>query len=189
MASQPNPFVTPEEYLAAERKAQSKSEYLNGEVYAMSGVSRKHDRIAVNLIAALSQALRGSPCDIHTSDMRVRAGRSKAYFYPDLTVVCGEPRFEDIEFDVLLNPTVIIEILSPTTKNFDRGEKFEAYRQVDSLVEYVLVAQNRIYIEQWTKRDGHWVLTEVESQEAALEIRSAGVSIPIATIYDRIPLD
>ncbi len=189
MASQPDPFVTPEAYLAAERKSQHKSEYLNGVVFAMSGASRRHDRIAVNLISSLNRSLRGGPCEVNTSDLRVRAGRSEAYFYPDLTIVRGESKFEDGEFDVLLNPKVVIEILSPTTIDFDRGKKFETYRQLDSLTEYVLVAQDRVYIELYSKQENRWIFTEFSALAAKLDLPSVSVSVPLAEIYERVPLE
>lgn len=134
MATAPaNPRLTPDEYLAIERKAEFKSEYDNGYVYAMSGASREHNLIASNLNGQLWAELRGRPCESYAADMRARASASRSFSYPDVTVVCGEPRFLDAEVDTLLNPTVIVEVLSPSTESYDRGRKFAHYRTLESL--------------------------------------------------------
>src|SRR5436190_12045774 len=121
MSSQPLTFVTPEEYLAAERKAERKSEYLNGEVFAMAGAGRHHDNIVNSVLWSLNNHLRAGDCEVHTADLRVRVNQPGDYMYtyPDVTVVCGEPRFEDVHFDTLLNPKIIVEVLSPTTERYD----------------------------------------------------------------------
>lgn len=136
------PYVTPAEYLAAERTAAEKSEYINGHVYAMAGASRVHNLIVVNTVSELRTQLRGGRCEAYANDMRVKVERTGIYTYPDVIGLCEEPRFEDENVDTLLNPTVIIEVLSPSTERCDRGEKFAHYRRLESLREYILVAQD-----------------------------------------------
>src|SRR5437868_8492820 len=141
MSSQPKTLLTPEEYLAIERKAEYRSEYLNGEMFAMTGASRKHNLIALNIAGELRQQLKSKPCEAYVNDMRVRIPATDLYTYPDVTVVCGDPEFEDAFIDTLLNPTLLIEVLSESTESYDRGKKFGYYRTIQSLAEYLLVAQ------------------------------------------------
>lgn len=141
---------TAEEYLAFERKSQEKHELADGQVYLMTGASRRHNVIVLNLVAALKPHLRDRSCEGYANDMRVRVLRD--FFYSDVSVVCGEPQFADDEFDTLLNPALIIEVLSPSTEQCDRGRKFEKYRALDSLREYVLIAQDRPHIERYTRQ-------------------------------------
>src|SRR5262245_46847116 len=131
------PRVTPEQYLVLERKADFKSEYLNGYIIAMAGASREHNLIAGNLHGELRSQLKGRPCETYVSDMRVFIDRTGLYTYPDIVAVCGEARFQDDGVDTLLNPTVIVEVLSDSTERYDRGRKFGHYRQLPSLREYV----------------------------------------------------
>jgi Uma2 family endonuclease len=180
---------TPEQYLALERKAEIKSEYINGWIYAMSGASREHNLIAANTLAELHVQLRGRPCETYPSDMRVSVKATKLYTYPDVVVVCGEPRFEDEHVDTLLNPTVLIEVLSPSTEAteaYDRGEKFAHYRRLDSLQEYVLIAQNRLRVEHYARQGEQWLLTEFSSPDDLLPLASIGVKISLHEIYDRV---
>ena len=135
MSAVPKPYLTPQEYLARERRAETKSEYLRGGVFAMSGASRNHNLVATNVAAELRQQLRDRDCEVHQSDMRVKISSTGLYTYPDVTVVCGEPEFEDEEVDTLLNPKVIVEVLSPSTADYDRGGKFTHYRRLPSLRE------------------------------------------------------
>ena len=137
-------FLTPEEYLAFERKATTKHEYLNGQIIAMSGASREHNLITVNTVNQLYTQLIDGACETYVSEMRVKHHQTDSYTYPDIVVVCDEQRFEDDVFDTLLNPIVLIEVLSPSTEAYDRGEKFAHYRQIASLQEYIFVSQDRI---------------------------------------------
>src|SRR2546423_7792204 len=121
MSSQTKTYFTPEQYLALEREAEYKSEYINGQIYAMSGASREHNLIAVNIVSELHALLRGQPCEAYMSDMRVKVSQTGMYTYPDVVAVCGGPRFEDEHGDTLINPTVIVEVLSPSTEAYDRG--------------------------------------------------------------------
>ncbi|HEX2208409.1 MAG TPA: Uma2 family endonuclease [Longimicrobium sp.] len=180
------PYVTPAEYLAAERKSAQKSEYINGRVYAMAGASRVHNLIALNTASELRTQLRGRPCEAYANDMRVKVERTGMYTYPDVIGLCEEPRFEDAEVDTLLNPTVIIEVLSPSTERYDRGEKFAHYRRLESLREYILIAQDIRRIEHYRREGDSWVLTEVSEPDAALVIPSLSATLRLSDIYDRV---
>src|SRR4028118_400920 len=146
MSSQAETYITPEEYLVFERQAEYKNEYFDGEIFAMVGASRKHNLITTNITRELSQQLKNKPCEVYSSDMRVRIPNANIYTYADLTVVCGEPKFEDAQFDTLLNPALIVEVLSKSTASYDRSQKFAFYRTIESLTDYILVAQDTIHV-------------------------------------------
>jgi len=191
MASQQEPLRTPEEYLAFERAAESKHEYLDGRIYAMSGTTRNHVRVTMNVGALLHGQLRGRPCEPFGSDLRVRVPQTGLYTYPDVSVVCGGARFDDDRFDVLLNPTVLVEVLSPTTESYDRGEKFAHYRRIPTLQEYVLFAQDRVHVERFarTGADGdQWLLTVIDDPARALELPSIGCTLGLGEVYERVEL-
>ncbi len=186
MASSPITKVTAEEYLALDRAAEFRSEFLDGEIVAMSGGSMRHARLGANMLGQLYVALQGSECEAFTSDFRVRAS-SQIYVYPDVVVVCGNPELADERQDILLNPRVIVEVLSPSTEHHDRGVKFQNYRTIESLRDYILVAQDRISIEQYTRGlPPTWTLREYQTASETLLIESIGVSLPLAAIYNRI---
>ncbi len=186
MSTQRKARLTPEEYLAIERDAEAKSEYLNGEVFSMVGASRKHNLIALNVASELRRQLRGKPCEAYVNDMRVRVSATGLYTYPDVVVVCGEPQFEDAEVDTLLNPTLIVEVLSPSTESYDRGKKFTHYRAVPSLAEYVLVAQDEPRVDLYTKQqDGRWLLSDAQGMSGNLELASIGCTLDLAESYER----
>ena len=189
MSSHPKTYLAPEEYLAIERQAATKSEYLNGEMFAMVGASRKHNLIAVNVAGELRQQLKGSSCETYNSDMRVRIPATGLYTYPDVVVACDEPRFEDELVDTLLNPILIVEVLSESTESYDRGKKFAHYRSVESLAEYLLVAQDEYRVEQFIKQsDGRWLLSDIRSLEGIIEVVSIKRTLKLKEIYDRIVL-
>lgn len=177
---------TPEEYLALERKAPFKSEYLNGEIFAMSGASREHNHLAGNLYSEIRMQLRGRPCEAFVSDMRVRVSPRGLYTYPDVVAVCGEPQFEDSEVDTLLNPTLVIDVLSPSTEGYDRGAKFGQYRRLGSLREYILASQDRVLIEHDLRRGGEWVLTEYNRRDEVLRLESIGCEVSLREAYARV---
>jgi Uma2 family endonuclease len=188
MTSQPKTYLTPEEYLTVERQNEYKSEYIDGEMVAMTGASRKHSIIALNIAAEIHRQLRGRPCEGYISEMRVRIPK-RGYVYPDVVVVCGEPQLEDDYFDTLLNPTVIIEILSESTERYDRTRKFAFYRTIESLAEYVLVAQDEHRIEQYTKQpDGRWLLTDHRGPEDSVELTSVQCTLALREVYDKVSL-
>lgn len=180
-------FVTPEEYLERERAAEFKSEYLDGEVFAMAGGSPTHSALIFNIGGILSPQLRGGPCRGFSSDTKVGADAAGLYSYPDLSVACGEPQFIGGRQDVLANPVLIVEVLSPSTEGYDRGEKFARYQQISSLTDYVLVAQNKARVEHFARQpDGRWLLTTAAGLDAALILDTLGVTLPLAEVYDRI---
>lgn len=183
------PFLTPEEYLALERQAETKSEYLNGEIFAMSGGSFPHNLISGNLVGELRQVLKRSPCRVCPGDQRIHIPATGLYTYPDAVVVCGEPRFEDEELDTLLNPTLIVEVLSPSTEAYDRGKKFEHYRSIDSLAEYLLVSQSEPRVEQFLRQeDGIWLFKAFAGRDARMPLPSLGCEIALAEIYDKVEI-
>ncbi len=177
---------TPEEYLALERKAETKSEYFDGEIFAMSGVSREHNRIAVNLASVLNGQFGDGPCEVYVADMRVRVDRTGLYTYPDIIAVYGEPRFEDEQVDTLLNPALIVEVLSPSTERYDRGKKFAHYERIDTLREYVLVSQDAVLVERFARQDGGRLRTVYLRREELLPLASVGVEVPLRAIYARV---
>lgn len=178
-------FCTEAEYLAFERAAVEKHEYHRGEIVAMVGASMNHSAITANLTIALGTRLRGSHCRVFGNDLRVRAATGPDYVYPDVTVVCGEPRLADSHHDILLNPTLVIEVLSPSTESYDRAGKWEIYRTVDTLQVYLLVAQARPRIEQFRRQEGGlWLWQEAVGLDATLELPTLGCTVPLREIYD-----
>ena len=180
-------ILTPEEYIALERKAPLKSEYLNGEILAMSGASSAHNLITLDIATELNIQLRQKDCLVYSNDMRVRTSPIGAYFYPDVAVVCDRPVFEDNVFDTLLNPIIVVEVLSPTTEAYDKGEKFAHYQELTSLREYILVSQNRIGVEHHRLVKTQWVQTEFHRQEDVLPLVSIGCELRLQDIYRRLP--
>lgn len=179
---------TPGQYLALERKAEFKSEYIDGEIRPMSGVSRWHSLIVVNLTRILSSLLLGRLDEVHACDMRVHVGPAGLFTYPDLIAVAGVGQYEDAEVDTLLNPTVIIEVLSPSTEAYDRGDKFARYRRLDSLREYILVAQDQVLIERYVRRGEDWLLTAFDNLDDVLRLESIGCDVPLRQVYAKTPL-
>ncbi|MBI1299818.1 Uma2 family endonuclease [bacterium] len=179
-------YCTPEEYLEKERTAEAKSEYRDGETYAMAGASRAHNLITLNTAGELRSALRSRPCETYMNDMRVKVAKSRLYTYPDVVVVCGEPRFEDSKGDVLMNPTVIVEVLSPSTASYDRGDKFFHYRRLPSLQEYVLIAQDSRRVEHYTRQGDQWLLTEFSESDQIVIFPTIACQIPLTEIYARV---
>jgi Uma2 family endonuclease len=189
-------LFTVEEYLEMERASEVRHEYLDGEIFEMSGETLSHGRISTNLVSELRRQLRGRPCDVLSKDMKVRSGwlpsprrTMKGLFsYPDVVVVCGQPQFHDEYQDILTNPNVIIEVLSDATEKFDRGEKFRRYRaQLPTLTDYVLVSQTKPFIDHFIRREGGaWMLVPVEGLEHSLRLASIDCVLPLAEIYDRV---
>jgi Uma2 family endonuclease len=179
--------LTPQEYLAIERAAEFKSEFFDGEMFAMAVISKDHSRVTVNLTGGFHAAIRGKDCDLFSSDLRVKVSANGLYTYPDLTIVCGPVDVEDEQADVLLNPTLIIEVLSPGTERYDRGKKFDLYRELDSLKEYVLVSQDQYRVEQFLRGNGsEWGYRVAFKEDDIVEFPSVGCSIPLKDIYARV---
>ncbi len=176
-------YLTPEEYIAAERKATLKSEYLSGETVAMSGASDTHNLITMNTSTALYNQLSDRGCRIYASDMRVGISTGVSYFYPDIAVTCDKPHFEDDVFDTLINPQIIIEVLSDSTAGYDRGEKFIRYRQLESLQEYVLISQDQVLVEHYLRQGERWILSEFSTLEDVLPLASIETELPLRQIY------
>lgn len=190
MSAVPKLYLTPAEYLAFERQSDIKHEYFRGDLFAMSGASRQHVRIAVNATIVLGNQLARRGCDVFNSDMRVKVSPTGLYTYPDLAIVCGRPRFEDKELDTLLNPSVIIEILSKSTEAYDRGEKFAQYRTLETLTDYLLISQTRPHIERFTRQEGGlWLLSESIGLDAVMPIESIQCQLPLAEVYDRVEFE
>ena len=179
---------TPEEYLAFERKAIIKHEYRKGHIVAMSGASFAHNFITLDTATRLNIQLSGGECQVAASDMRIKVTQTNSYFYPDIVVFCGEPISEDENFDTLLNPTVIIEVLSPSTETYDRGEKFENYKQLASLQEYLLVAQDQIKVEHFSRHNSEWVLTEYCDVSDVVLLSSIDCELHLQEVYTRTQL-
>lgn len=187
MTQNPETFLTEEEYLAIERRAEFRSEFFGGEMFAMSGASRRHNRIVTNLVSSLDNQLRERPCNVYSSDMRVKIPATGLYTYPDVVVTCGEEEFADEEFDILLNPLVVIEVLSDSTEAYDRGKKFEHYQSVGSLSTYVLVSQNSMRVETFARRDGGaWLYTEAHEEGAVAEIEAVRCEMEIEDVYAKV---
>ena len=189
MALQTKRLISPEEYLAIERSAQYKSEYLHGEMFAMVGANRGHNLIVTNSVAELGRQLKKRPCRIYANDMRVKVSPTGLYTYPDIIVVCGQDRFDDSHKDTLLNPTVIIEVLSDSTEGYDRGKKFEHYRKLESLQEYVLIAQDKVHVERHLRQpDNQWLLTETDDLQSNIRLTSIQCELALAEIYDQVEI-
>lgn len=176
-------YLTPQEYITAERKATLKSEYLSGEIVAMSGASHEHNLITMNTATGLYNQLVEQGCRVFASDMRVGISAGDSYFYPDIVVVCEKPRFEDNEFDTLINPIVVIEVLSQSTEAYDKGEKFRRYQQLESLQEYILISQDQVQVERYHRQDKNWVSSEFTSLEDILELISVEAELSLQQIY------
>lgn len=187
MSAIPKTKLTAEQYLEFERKSETKHEYFNGEIFAMAGARRRHNVIAWNVGGELRQKLKGKNCEAYPADMRVFVPETGLYTYPDLVVVCGEPQFQDDIFDTLLNPVLIIEVLSDSTESYDRGKKFQHYRSIETLQEYVLISPDEARIEKYVKQgDGFWFFTEAVGLDSEIEFASIECRIALAEVYDKI---
>lgn len=177
---------TAEEYIALERSATIKSEFHDGQIYAMTGASRAHSLITLNIGGELRSQLKNRPCEAYLTDMRVKAAEARSYHYPDIAVVCGKPEFEDSHVDTLLNPTLLIEVLSPSTEAYDRGGKFAHYRKVESLREYLLVMQDQASIERYVRQGEVWMLTETLGLEASVALESINCVLSLREVYHKV---
>jgi len=180
-------YISPEDYLKHERLAATKSEYVEGQIFAMAGASRQHNRITFNATGLLHAQLQGKPCEGFANDMRVKVQDDSLYTYPDIVVVCGEANFTDEALDTLLNPTLIIEVLSDSTEKYDRGKKFAHYQRIESLREYVLISQDEARIECFTRQpDDRWMLSKAEGLEDAITLESIDCTLPLTEVYARV---
>jgi Uma2 family endonuclease len=179
--------MTEAEYLAFERASEFKHEYVDGEIFAMTGGSGEHSLIIASTIIALGIQTRGGSCRVFSNDIRVRASLVGSYFYPDVAIVCGEIEYTDDHLDTLANPTLIIEVLSPSTERYDRGKKFQIYRELKSLQEYLLVAQDSPHIERYLRQENNiWQFNDAKGLEATLELPSIGCTLALAEVYEQV---
>lgn len=184
-------YITEEEYLEMEAVSPVKHEYYNGEIFQMAGASYSHNLAAMNIPAGLHARLKGQPCRVFQNDMRLFIEETGLYTYPDVMVVCGKPEIKKYKgLDSILNPTLIVEVLSPTTADYDKGAKFDHYRTIESLREYVLVWQDKKRVARYTKRDdGSWVLNDFIGEDAEIDLTSIECSLSIEDIYDKVDFD
>jgi len=190
MSLQPKSGYTFEDYLAAEREEREiRHEFFGGEVFAMVGTTENHNIIVSNIVRELGMQMKGRSCLVYSNDMRVRIEAADAAKYPDVTALCGERRFHDDKRDVLLNPSLIVEVLSPSTEAYDRGEKFAIYRRLPSLREYLLISQDKIAAELHVRQpDRRWLLSEYDVPEAEVPLPSVDCRLPLREIYDKVEL-
>jgi Uma2 family endonuclease len=189
MASLSKTLISPQEYLERERRAEYKSEYLNGEVYAMSGAREPHVLIATNLCTELNLGLRDKPCRVYNSDLRVRVNPTGAYMYcyPDLAVTCEKPQFEDGHLDTLLNPLFLVEILSDSTEMRDRRVKAPLYRKLQSLQEFLLISQWEPHVERYTRQfNREWHMAEADGLDGSITLASLQLTLKLSEIYRQV---
>ena len=187
MTAEPVPFVTPEEYLKAEAVAETKHEYYDGQIFAMSGASLEHNQISQSIGGQLYLQLRGGRCRSFAADLRVKVEASGLYTYPDLVTVCGEIERDPLERNTLTNPTLIVKVLSLSTEDYDRGRKFMQYRRIDSLKDYLLVSQEKPWVVHFSRQsDGRWILTEFGDMGACVKLPSVGVELRLSDIYENV---
>jgi Uma2 family endonuclease len=190
MSSLPASFLSPAEYLEIERRAEYKSEYFRGEMFAMAGASLRHVTIVGNLVGELRQRLKGKRCGAYSTDLRLQVSPTGLYTYPDVMVICGEAQYADNRQDTVLNPGIIIEVLSESTRDYDRGRKFLYYRALPSLQEYLTVEQDSIHVEHSRRQQsGQWLLSEFEKREDSISLDSIGCVLPLTEIYDKVEWD
>ena len=190
MTALPQPQYGFEEYLATEREQENRNEFIAGQVYAMTGAKENHNLIVTNLIITIGTQFKRRPCRVFASDMKVRIDLADACTYPDVTALCGERHFHDQRRDVITNPTLIVEVLSESTEAYDRGDKFALYRRLPSLREYLLLSQERMAAELYT-RQGHdrWLLSTFDRAEQEIALESVDCTVPMAEIYDKVEID
>ncbi len=180
-------FISHNDYLETEEHAEYKSEYYHGEIFAMTGASHNHNLITGNVFASLHRALRESDCFVYTGDMKVQIDRARHYVYPDVSVVCGEIEFAENRNDTITNPAVIIEVLSESTKDYDRGSKFKAYRNIRTLADYILIDQYSYHIEHFLKNNaGKWELEDFRKASDVFALRSVDATLSLEDVYYRV---
>ena len=186
MTAIPKTLISEEEYLELERKAFEKSEYYKGEVFAMAGATKEHNKIVASIISALGQHLKGKGCFFFPSDLRVHNPNNTLYTYPDAIVVCGKEEYLDNKFDTLLNPTILFEVLSTSTENYDRGIKFKLYRSIPSLQNYVLVSSTEYLAEVYTRSNDTWILTTAKDKNKHIHISAIDYDLQLSEVYEQI---
>lgn len=189
MSANPTTFVTPEEYLERELESEEKNEYFNGEVFAVARPSARHALIVTNVVVEFGQQLKKKPCRVYSSEARLRITPTGLYTYPDVMVICGNVEVAAEQKDTMLNPVVIVEVLSPSTKDYDRGQKFQHYRTLPSLIDYLMVAQDEPRVEHWTRQSENLgLLADFAGLGQVIQLASIDCILPLAEIYDKIEL-
>ncbi len=191
------PYYTVDQYLNWERQADERSEFVDGEIYAMAGESGAHGDISMNLAGMLQNQLKGTPCRARTKDSKVRSGAMKEHLgrgmisYPDMVVICGEVEYHDDQKDVIVNPKVILEVLSDSTEEFDRGTKFIRYRNFNpTLTDYILISQTESHVEHYLRlENGQWLLREYDGLDKSFQIDSINCTISLSELYDRVAFE
>ena len=186
MSSLPKHRYSAEEYLAIDNEADYKSEYVAGEIFAMGGATPKHVLIAGNTAREFGNRLRDTNCQVYSADLRIQADLDNVYYYPDVVVVCGRPEYRDSRRNTVTNPLVIVEVLSPTTRNYDRGDKFAHYRRLDSLREYILIDQEACHVEHFVRKEGIWEFSESDDCQGNLVIPTLDIAIALKEIYAKL---
>jgi Uma2 family endonuclease len=182
--------MTTEEYLAIERSAEFRSEYRDGGMYAVSGGTLNHARIVANALFQLMSQLQGTKCEVVANDLRLHSAAHRMFTYPDIIVICGAPAFLDQRRDTIVDATVIVEVLSPSTKSYDRGDKFAFYRSLPSFADYLLLAQNAVRAEHHARQpDGSWLLREFNSSAAQIELTSVGCRLDLGSLYNSVDFE
>lgn len=190
MAAQPKSVYSVEEYLDIERAGPHKHEFYRGEIFALAGSSEAHNLILTNILTSLNTQLRQRPCKVYPSDMRLKIPKTGLYTYPDVSIVCDTPHFDDSKQDTLLNPIIVIEILSPSTERYDRGKKFQNYRTVTTLEEYLLISQDDYHIERYiNQNNGNWLLTSYEGKNTTLRLKAIDCTLLLDDVYNKVDID
>lgn len=190
MTAQAQPYISEEEYLTFERASAAKHEYYNGRIYAMTGAKEPHNLISGNLVASLHGQLRQKPCRVYSSDMRVKILKTGLNTYPDVLVICGQPQFTDAARDTVVNPILVIEVLSKSTELYDRSMKFQHYRTIDTLRDYILIAQNKHHIEHFARQEGSlWVFQEATDVSSEIYIHSIECVLKLADVYEKVDFE
>jgi Uma2 family endonuclease len=180
-------FISAEEYLERERAANDKHEYYKGEIFAMSGASLEHNKITINLTALLKNKLKDKGCRPYGNDLRIHIPPNTLFTYPDISIICGKPELTDDKFDTATNPIVLIEILSPSPRNYDMGIKFKLYRDIPTLKEYILIDSENVYVEKHVRHADHtWLLSELKNRQDLLQIEAVQVSVSLNDIYEDV---
>lgn len=183
-------YVSPEDYLLKERVSEVKHEYYKGEVFAMSGASWEHNVIAKNVNTLVLPFLKGKPCDMFGSDLRIHIPENTLYTYPDFSIICGKPETTDKEEDTIVKPSALIEILSKSTRDYDRGTKFNLYRNIQTLQEYILIDSTKISVEVFKKQeDGKWLLSEFKQVSDSFVISTIGLTLQLSDVYEDVKTD
>ena len=190
MSTRALPFLTPEQYLEIERAAEVRSEYIAGEIFAMSGGSLNHARISANALRRMMEQLDRKPCEAAGADMKIFCARASMFTYPDVVVICGPPKFLDQRHDVITDATAIVEVLSPSTRNYDRSEKFRYYRSLESFSEYLLLEQDEMRAEHHVRQpDGSWLFREITDPAAEIAMDPIGCRLRLESLYERVEFE